>query len=105
MFVAQVDVKTKPASRQWASPKKLRRSLVPATQAASATSKIEELAAAKIDYCKRRTNGEEERHVLDMEVGGPTAECVLCIKTEQGCRMLRPVVYCWQIFFILINLY
>ena len=55
-------------TRQWARPKKLRRSLVPATQAASVTSKIEELAAAKIDYCKRRTHGEEERHVLDIEV-------------------------------------
>ena len=69
MFIAQVDVKTRLASRQWARPRKqLRRSLIPATQAASATSKIEELAAAKMDYYKRRTQREEERHVLDMEV-------------------------------------
>ena len=68
MFIVQVDVKTKPASRH---SKKLRRSLVPATQAASVTSKIEELAAAKIEYYMRRAQREEERHVLDVKVLQP----------------------------------
>jgi hypothetical protein len=64
----------------------------------SATNKIEELAAAKIDYYKRRMQREEERHVLDMKVL-QLQKAYYASKTEQGSRIRRPVLYCWQIFY------